>query len=292
MALPLYKKLIVLPSLLNLLPANLFMPNRLLVLLNTESITVINHSNGLGSGLHSKKDSITQQQIIDAPVWQHVINQLDIRLALIKHKPNTQLQVVLSSDFVRYLLLPAQAIMISSAEKDAYASAALYELYGLAAANWQIKCDAAAPHQPSMVAAIDNKLIENLKQIAATHQLKLVSVSPHLMHVLNGLAKPLLKLTAYLAIVEIGRITLLNLQKGQYQQLRTQLIRKDWQAELNQLLLRENTLGNATHRDAFIYAPNYKNTALLGIKGWNINYIEQNNSNASISAALVLGAMA
>lgn len=287
----------MLRSLLNLLPANLLRQNRLLVLLSTESITVVDYSNGLenglGNGVPSKNDLITQQQIIDAPVWQQTINQLDIRLALIEPKPNTQLQVVLSSDFARYLLLPAQAIMMSSAEKNAYANAALRELHGSTADGWQLKCDDATPSRPTMVAAIDKKLLENLKKIASKHQLKLISITPYLMHAVNGLSKQLLKATGYLALIEIGRITLLNLHKGQIQQLCTQIIHHDWQAELNQLLLRENTLGNATHREVLIYAPQFKSTPLLGIKGWHINYIEQNNNGALTSMRLAkLGAMA
>ena len=277
----------MLRSLLNLLPAMWVKPKRMLVLLNTASITVVDYSNGLANGLGnsapSKKDLITQQPIIDAPAWQQAINQLDVRLALLKPKPNTQLKVVLSSDFVRYLLLPAPAIMMNSAEKNAYASAALRELHGSAADGWQLKCDDAGPVHSTIVAAIDKKLLESLKKIAVTHQLKLVSVAPYLMHAVNGLSEQLIKATGYLALIEIDRITLLNLHKGQILQLCTQMIRHDWQTELNQLLLRENALGNTTHREVLIYAPQFKSTLLLGIKGWSINYIEQNKNGVLTS---------
>ena len=55
--------------------------------------------------------------------WQSALDALNIKLALINAKPNMPLRIVLSSDFVRYLLLPAQAVNLSHAEKNAYAKA-------------------------------------------------------------------------------------------------------------------------------------------------------------------------
>ena len=232
----------------------------------------------------------TQQT--NEPAWQHAINQLDSLLGdfLTAHqvKPKTALQIVLGSDLVRYVALPAQAIMMNLAEKNAYANAAFKEIHGTNADDWLVACNDAAPEQTIIAAAIDKKLLQHLSELAPTHQLKLKSVKPYLMVAMNGLAKQLAKMTGYLAIVERSRLTLVMLQQGQCQQLHSHAIGGDWQAELKHILMRESVLGDVVYRNVFIVAPMHKNTAhqntaLLVMDGWHITRIDQANRTNSKS---------
>lgn len=231
-------------------------------------------------------------QSANQPAWQHAINQLDNLLGDFlpaqQIKPKTPLQIVLGSDLVRYVALPAQTIMMNLAEKNAYASAAFKEIHGTNADDWQVACNDAAPQQTIIAAAIDKKLLQHLSQIALTHQLKLKSVKPYLMVAVNSLAKQLAKTTGYLAIVEHSRLTLVMLQQGQCQQLHSHAIGDDWQAELKHILMRESVLGDVAYRNVFIVAPAYqntvhKNTALLVMDGWHITRIDQVSRTNSIS---------
>ena len=198
-------------------------------------------------------------------------------------KPKNSLQIVLGSDLVRYVALPAQTIMMNLAEKNAYASAAFKEIHGTNADDWQVACNDAAPQQTIIAAAIDKKLLQHLSQLALTHQLKLKSVKPYLMVAMNGLAKQLAKTTGYLAIVEHSRLTLVMLQQGQCQQLHSHAIGDDWQAELKRILMRESVLGDVAYRNVFIVAPMHKNTALLVMDGWHITRIDKASRTNSIS---------
>ena len=270
---------------LRLLPSCLF-AKKLSVFISAESIAVISNAGEFNNKDINKSNMVFTQQT-NQPAWQHAINQLDnlLRDFLVaqKMKPKTPLQIVLGSDLVRYLALPAQAISMNLAEKNAYANAAFKEIHGANADDWQIACNDAAPQQAIIATAIDKKLLEHLNQLALTHQLKLKSVKPYLMVAMNGLAKQLAKTTGYLAIVEHSRLTLVMLQQGQCQQLRSQVISDDWQAELKHMLMRESVLGDVGYRNVFIFAPAQKNTALLAMDGWHITRIDRAGRTTSIS---------
>ena len=277
---------------LRLLP-NLF-TKKIAAFVSAESIAVINNASAFSNN-NTDRSSIIFTQPTNQPanqaVWQHAINQLDGLLSDFipahKMKPNAPLQIVLGSDLVRYVSLPAQAIRMNLAEKNAYASAAFKEIHGANVDDWQVVCNDAAPQQAIIAAAIDKKLLQHLNQIALTHQLKLKSVKPYLMVAMNGLAKQLAKTTAYLAIVEHSRLTLLMLQQGQCQQLHCHVINGDWQAELKHILMRESVLSDVAYRNVFIVAPihqttayqntAHQNTALITIDGWHITRLDQNN---------------
>ena len=274
---------------LRLLPS--LYANKLSVFISAESIAVISNA-GTFSNNNTNKSSMTFTQQTNQPAWQHAINQLDSLLGdfLTAHqvKPKTSLQIVLGSDLVRYVALPAQTIMMNLAEKNAYANAAFKEIHGTNADDWLVACNDAAPQQTIIAAAIDKKLLQHLSQIALTHQLKLKSVKPYLMVAVNSLAKQLAKTTGYLAIVEHSRLTLVMLQQGQCQQLHSHAIGGDWQAELKHILMRESVLGGVAYRNVFIVAPMHKNTAhqntaLLVMDGWHITRIDQASRTSSIS---------
>ena len=110
---------------LRLLPS--LYANKLSVFISAESIAVISNA-GTFSNNNTNKSSMTFTQQTNQPAWQHAINQLDNLLGdfLVAQqmkpkaqqvKPKTSLQIVLGSDLVRYVALPAQAIMMNLAEK-------------------------------------------------------------------------------------------------------------------------------------------------------------------------------
>ena len=286
-----------------------FFTKKLSVFISAESIAVISNAGTFNNNNTNKSSMIFTLQT-NQPAWQHAINQLDNLLGdfLLAQqmkpkaqqvKPKTSLQIVLGSDLVRYVALPAQTIMMNLAEKNAYASAAFKEIHGTSADDWQVVCNDAAPQQSIIAAAIDKKLLQHLSQLALTHQLKLKSVKPYLMVAVNSLAKQLAKTTGYLAIVEHSRLTLVMLQQGQCQQLHSHAIGGDWQAELKHILMRESVLGDVAYRNVFIVAPAHqstahKNTALLVMDGWHITRIDlvsQTNSTNHDSRYTMLEAI-
>jgi hypothetical protein len=265
---------------------SLLLPNQLTVTLSIDSVTAIHQSRGLRSHILQQQHMAIARNVglgdslnAEKPVWLQATHALENVLTLMQIKPKTTLQIIIANDFVRYLMLPCSPISMSPAEQHAYAMAAYREVYGAVAETWNIKLHDTAPNQATLVAAIDESLLDRLKQISLKHQLKLVSVQPYLMRAFNSLSKQVGKLNGYLVIVESRRLLLLSMLKGQCQNLRTISINAasggDWQLELKHLLMREQLLGDIIGNDVLVYAPTQKNIKLNAIEGWNIRRVGQ-----------------
>jgi hypothetical protein len=250
------------------------LPNQLTVSLSKDSVACIQTAGGL-FGRVLKQQHVAITPTTNELPWSTALNKFESLLAPMQIKPKTQLKIILSSDFVRYLFLPQQPISMNFAEQQAYALAAYREVYGTVADAWNLKLHDAAPNQATIVAAIDENLLETLKQIALKYQLKLTSVQPYLMSAFNCLSKQTSKINGYLVVLESERLLLLSMVQGQCQNLRTIAVAADWQVELKSLLMRESLLGDMLGREVFIYAPAQKNTALKAIEGWNVRRVGQ-----------------
>jgi hypothetical protein len=229
------------------------------------------------------KDLVYQQFIasVQNADWPSLLQQLDAALSQLKLPKNTPITVVLSSDFVRYLMLPAQPFAMNSAENAAYTQAAYRDIYGLAADNWHIKCDDAAPDQNRLAVAVDAQLMAALSQLAAQYSFKLKSVQPQLMAAFNGLMPQLARKNGYLVLLEQSKLLLIRLQNGQCQHLRALALNGDWQLDLLQAVERESALNDdrtANDKQLFIYAPAQKNTAINQIQGWKTQKIGLKNT--------------
>ena len=230
------------------------------------------------------KNNIVHQQFIantQQADWQTLVQQLDVALSQLKLASNTVCTLVLSSDFVRYLVLPAQPFAMNEAEKTAYIQAAYRDIYGAVADGWHIKCDDGAPAQNMLAVAVDAQLMAALSQLAAQYSFKLKSVQPQLMAAFNSLVPQISRKSGYLVLLEQSKLLLMRLQNGHCQQLRSLAFNGDWQLDLQQSIQRESALNDdstTSDKPLFIYAPAHKNTAIKTIKGWNIQKLALKNA--------------
>lgn len=210
--------------------------------------------------------------------WHHVLQQLQQTLSSSKQFKNCELQIVLASDFVRYLALPAHESIVRQSDRVDFARAAYREIYGGVAENWQIKCDDAAPNLTSIAIAVDSALIEALGLLANEHSLQLTSVQPYLMPVFNRVKTQLKTGQLYFAIVESNRILLVSLNNGFWQQIRSFLLEQDWQAQIKNIVQRENIASDSQNEHVLmVYAPHNKSSNLPQIKGWVVKVIDIEN---------------
>ena len=268
-----YKRLIVsrlLPDFLNRLVAM-----RLSIGLSSDGIAIVMRKGAKNNNMHQQFIANTQQAD-----WQSLLQQLDAALSQLKLASNTVCTVVISSDFVRYLVLPAQPFAMNEAEKTAYIQAAYRDIYGAVADGWHIKCDDAPPEQNRLAVAVDVQLMAALSQLAVQYSFKLKSVKPQLMAAFNGLMPQISRKSGYLVLLEQSKLLLIRLQNGHCQQLRTLAFSTDWQVDLQQSIQRESALNDdniTTDKPLFIYAPAHKNTTIKSIKGWNIQKVALKN---------------
>lgn len=270
---PLYKRLIVsrlLPDFLSRL-----LQGRLTIGLSSDGIAIV-----ITKGI---KNNIEHQQFIADTRhadWQSLVHQLDATLSQLKLVSNSVCTVVLSSDFVRYLVLPALPFAMSESEKIAYIQASYRDIYGAVTDEWHIKCDDAAPNQNMLAVAVDAQLMTALGQMATQHLFKLKSVQPQLMAAFNGVMPQISRKNGYLVLLEQTKLLLMRLQNGQCQHLRTLTFSSDWQLDLQQAIQRESVLNEeiaAADKQLYIYAPAQKNTLISDIKGWSVKKIGLKN---------------
>ena len=256
---------------------SLLLANQLLVVLSTDSVAAVRRSRGLGRRIIDQKNVMFPQSIealkSELPNWLQATKQLDSLLAAMQIQPKIELKVTLASDFVRYMALPSQPIHMSTTEKLAYAAAAYREIYGEVVDDWEIKLNDSPDHQTTIAAAIDKKLLDVFAQISLKYQLKLISVQPYLMSAYNCLSSQINKSSGYLAIVEFKRLLLINLERGNCQNLRTYALGSDWQLELKSLLMRELLVSESSNQEILVYAPVQKNISLNAIESWNVRRI-------------------
>lgn len=276
---------------LRLLPDFLsrFVATRLTIGLSGDGIAIVQNKG-------FRKDLVYQQFIasVQNADWPSLLQQLDAALSQLKLPKNTPITVVLSSDFVRYLMLPAQSFAMSSAEKTAYVQAAYRDIYGAVADGWHIKCDDAAPDQNRLAIAVDAQLMTALSQLATQHHLKLKSVQPYLMAAFNGLMPKISRKNGYLVLLEQSKLLLIRLQNGQCQHLRTIAFNGDWQLDLLQAIERESALNDdraASDKQLFVYAPAQKNTAIHEISGWKTQKIGLKNGLSNPHYAMLEAAL-
>ena len=245
--------------------SNPFSAHQLLVLLGEDSISVIQQSRGIQKHtkhLHTKVNTSLDDFKSDKLAWAPALKQLDNMLLSMPLKPNTLLNITLGSEFVRYLSLPPMQIQMNTDEKIRYVNAAYEDIYGDIVENWDIKLNDSPDKQSILAAAIDQQLLVALNQLVTKHQLVINSLQPYLMRAFNALASQITKNTGYLAIVEMQRILLINLQAGKLQKIRIFVMNNHWQSELNHLILRESLLSDNHNNTVLLYAPAHKNLVL------------------------------
>jgi len=260
-----------------------FSPNTLWVTFAADGLAIVQQTRGFNKRITDQqfiKTRHTEKHPAESPNWQLLVNQLDGYLSSASLNKNTQMNVILSSDYVRYIMLPAQQVAMNSAEKSAYVNAVFREIYGAAANDWYIKYHSAAPHQNTPAAAVDKQLLASLEHLAGKYQLKLNTVQPYLMAAFNALNHSIHKANGYLVLLENTKLLLIYCQQGVCQQLQTVTVNQDWQTALKNALNRELLLNeqlNTADKNLFIYAPAQKNTSLNAIDGWHVQRIGHAN---------------
>jgi hypothetical protein len=220
----------------------------------------------------------------DAHPWKVAIQQLETYIKSLNLSKNTQLSVTLASDLVRYIVLPAHEVAMNTAEKYDYVKAAYREIYGAAVDGWKLCVDDAPPRESTLACAIDLALFDALEQLAQQYQLHLQSVQPHLMAVFNQLFADIKHANAYLALVEQTRVLALRLENGMVQQVRCEKLAHDWQANLQQNLLRDTLLTDGLPKKLMIYAPATEASTMLIAADWAQTTLKIATKNTRIPA--------
>ena len=165
--------------------------------------------------------------------------------------------VILSNHFLRYVLVPWSDSLSEEAEQLAYARHCFTEVYGDTAGHWEIRLSPGEEDDPQLASAVDQRLLTSLRLILTRHDISLVSIQPHLMAAWNSAYPMFRRRSAWLALVEPGKLCLGLIRRGSWQKLRSLRITAGWPAALPQMLEREACLLGLQEapREALLIAP-------------------------------------
>lgn len=173
-----------------------------------------------------------------AAPWQSGLAALPVALAAAGRAP--AVSIVLSNHFVRYALLPWNPALGTEAEWHALAAHHFAAVHGAIAEEWELRVAPSAPRGPRIAAAIDRALIEALGPAVEGAGATLLSVQPYLIAACNRLHKRIGRGSAWIAVVERGRLALALIEQGCWRAIRSRGLSQP--PDLDDILERESAL--------------------------------------------------
>ena len=183
---------------------------------------------------------------------------------------NVDLDVVLSSHFVHYLVLP-WVENLSAQEVMTYARHQLQALYGADADTWTVCVGRAAAGLPRLAAAVETQLLGALRAQAAVCRSRLTGVQPLLAAACEALPDAGAAPSGWLAVVEPGRMSVSRLERGHCLSVRSAGYAGDAARPLLTLLEQDALCaGVGTAAKLFLRAGSGFDSAPLRDRGWQV----------------------
>ena len=269
----------------------------LLVELAPDQVSLVHTARSFGwRGVHT---AVTHEQlkvatsVTDAAPWRSAVDALAAALPDVADR-GTRARVILANRLVRYALVPWSDALAGADEEAAFARHGFEQIYGDAAAQWELRVSDARAGTPRPASAVDAALPGALRDAFAAAGIRLESIQPRLMAVCNEQRRRLQGRHAWLALLEPGSLCLALLQQGRWVSIRSQRIGSGWRVELGLILAREAYLADpeAAARDVFVWAFGRDEVRLPDNDRWQFHLLAPKRPGGAVpaEAARVLAA--
>jgi len=171
--------------------------------------------------------------------WQGMITTL-ATTSSISLKPHAD--VLLSSELVRFAVVPWVDGMHGGDEQRAYVRHAFTQSFGLSGDHWDIRFSEQAWGRPYLATAVDVALLEATRAAFAGRAVRLGSIQPLFAWAWNRWSAQLADPDLWFAVVEPRRVCIARVASGLWEGVRSYRIAADWTRELPPLLARERLL--------------------------------------------------
>jgi hypothetical protein len=205
---------------------------------------------------HSVETAVAESQ----PAWSGVVAALRQGLDDVRTGDKNGMRgkaaacsVVVGNQWVRYQLVPWQAGLASTREYQSYASLLFRSVYGGLAEKWEVACSEARYGYPALACAIDKDLMVGLRSVIAESGLQLASVKPFLSSAIARWQHFFSGSDYWFALMDSGRICLLNTTAGKPRLLCVQPLRGDITIDFPAMLQRESIGLGQANRDLPVY---------------------------------------
>jgi len=214
--------------------------DRMGIALYPDRLVITRTGNGLRRRVKHKEMPGFAPAAQGVAIWQPAVDALAALPA--GTLEDTEVTLVLSNHFVRYVLVPASDALGGKDEAAAFARHCFERVYGSDSKGWTLKSSLADPKQARLACAVEQPLIDALENRLAALKVRYRSLQPHLMVGFNRVRSRLGTLPAWLAVVEPGLVCLGLLQGGQWQSISAFKVGTNWQEELSALIAREECM--------------------------------------------------
>jgi hypothetical protein len=264
--------------------------DRLHFVLAPDKVSMVRISGGLRPAELLRKSVECEDLGVDQPLWQPALNAMQKLLTASGGKADVK--IMLSSHYVRYVLVPVQADLKDEAEEEAYVRFCFTEVYGVDSKDWTLRWNGPLAVDQQIASAIDSNLLTAIEQILLSTNKRLCSVQPYLMSAFNLVRKHMHAEEQWFVLVESGNACLSSFTQGECTSLRTVRLDEDWQESLPRLLAREFLIAGADNksRDLLLCAPQHVDLGSLQLKGWNMRALTI-NANALLKGKFTPGGL-
>lgn len=221
--------------------------------------------------MHSGETALTEGQ----PAWHGVVNALRQGLDDMRTKGKTgttgkagACSLVVGNQWVRYQLVPWQAGLANPREYQSYAALLFQSVYGGLAEKWEVACSEVRYGFPALACAIDKDLMAALRSVIAESGLRLAAVKPFLSSAIGRWQQNFSGPDYWFALMDSGRICLLNTTAGKPRFLCVQSLRGDITTDFPAMLQRESIgLGQANQNlPVYFFGPGLNRESLRALQ--------------------------
>lgn len=238
------------------------------VYLAPQRIDWVRLSHGL-KPVQTEKVILSCEHMPEQSIWASPLQQLE---QLAQHAAKTEMKVVVSNHFVRYVVLPPQSEISSPEEVYSYASFRMREIYGAQTDAWTLSVSNWDPIDGAICAAINRELLTGLEEITVRHGIKLIGVEPYLASAVDHWCQQLSGERTYFALVETGRLCVAVWLNGVWHSIRNQKILQSIPNELLAILDQEAILSGykTSAEQVYVFSPEQPELAFPPDSGWQI----------------------
>lgn len=217
--------------------------DQLRIVLCPDKVLIVKLRKGLRPYIISKH-CIHSDPIVGAPLWFAPLHSL--RHWLNKEMPKkADVVIILSNHFVRYGVLPWSEKIGNASEVRAFARIYFDKIYGDVSKKWAVTFSAAGYESPSVISAVDQELLDGLKDMFVKASLRIAAIEPYLMSAFNVWRKHFGKKKNRFLLVEPGKVCIVNIAENACQEVKGRLLQENSEAELANVLNRELMLDGA-----------------------------------------------
>jgi len=249
----------------------------------SKSTTIALGANGIAIKTHDA----TPKSLVKLDSCYQNINDLTSSLMdVVDQIDATSVNFLISNHFVRYIVLPWQAGVVSRKEWIALAEHAFRESYGHVAEQWEVRVSLTRYGEQVVACALDQALIDSLHAVAVDNRWHINIIEPLFMTVLQNIR--LENEHAWLLLGEPERVLLAEYQDGEWRgfSMINPPVGKEFE-QSQQLLIRQLTQTQGSGRPKQILAcmaPQLKGD--LHIDGIRVQSLRIGDVNKTSNCAL------